>query len=283
MKVYLLLLGLLFYGNYHLSGQDLHGIDDSLLFTSDLEKKAFQTCDNNEFDPLIFLLACDPDIDSVKYYKIKHELLAYAGKLRAKQNKYSNEIKFLHFVFFNVHNQYLRRYRQTETFYEIFNEGIYNCVSGTALYAWLMSQLGYSPEIFELRYHMFLSVALNNSRQILLETTDPLNGFVDSNELILRRIRQYLDGEKEALKKNRLLSAPFNNEIIFQEISLKKLTGLQYYNLAIDLINEKNYFDALRALKKAGILYPESQRIKDFLLFTITQYEPKPSNVLATN
>ena len=52
---------------------------------------------------------------------------------------------------------------------------------------------------------------------------------------------------------------------------------LHYYNLAIDLINKKNYYDAFKALKKANILYPESQRIKDFLWFTNLKYESELS------
>ncbi|NJM26448.1 MAG: hypothetical protein HC859_14185, partial [Bacteroidia bacterium] len=64
---------------------------------------------------------------------------------------------------------------------------------------------------------------------------------------------------------------------LFHDVSLKELAGLHYYNLAVDLINKQNYYDAFRALKKASFLYPDSERISDFLKITSALYEGRLS------
>jgi hypothetical protein len=56
---------------------------------------------------------------------------------------------------------------------------------------------------------------------------------------------------------------------------------LHYYNVAADLINRENYYDAFRALKKAALLYPASDRIKDFMSFAHARYETQLSMAFA--
>ena len=283
MKGTILVISLLLCKSLSLSSQDIPGLSYCLLFDSNLEKQAFQKSNNDQCDPLVFLLAYDPKIDSNQYIAVKNELSGYAYKLNEKRRKCRQESKFLHYVFNSVHREYLRKYKHSETFNGIFNGGIYNCVSGTALYACLLSQLGYSPKIYETRYHIFLLVDLKDSSQILFETTDPLAGFVDNKERVSRRIQHYLKDEQETLTKRLTLSAPFNNHTILEDVSLKEVAGLHYYNLAVDLINKENYYDAFRALKKANILYPESQRIKDFLWFTYSKYESELFTAFVNN
>jgi hypothetical protein len=273
----------LLFGNYLLISQDIPGLSYCLLFDSNLEKQAFQKSNNNECDPLIFLLAYDPKIDSSQYIAVKNELSGYANKLREKRKAFRKESKFLHYVFYKVHHEYLKSYKHSESFNGIFNGGSYNCVSGTALYGCLLSQLGYSPKIYETRYHIFLLVDLKDSTRILFETTDPLQGFVDNKEKISKRITHYLKDEQETLTKRLTLSAPFSNQVILEDVSLKEVAGLHYYNLAINFINNENYYDAFRALKKANILYPESQRIKDFLWLTYFKYESELSTAFVNN
>lgn len=272
----------LVFGNYLLAGQELPGLSYCLLFDSELEKRAFQK-NETACDPLIFLLSYDPRIDSVKYAKVKDDLSAFMNKLEEKKRKYSNDVKFLAHVFYKVHREYLKDYKRSGTFNGIFNEGAYNCVTGTALYAFLLNQLGYLPEIYETRYHMFLVVTLSDSSRLLFETTDPVQGFVANREKVDERIEDYLVGEKQTLTQQQTLSAPFNGDTVFKNISMKELAGLHYYNVGVELINEGNYFDAFRALKKASMLYPSSQRIKDFLSLTRGKYDSQLSAAFVTH
>jgi len=264
-------------------GQDIAGLNYCLLFDSQLEKQAFQKSNTDDCDPIIFLLAYDPEIDSTEYIQVKEELTRYAEELKAKRKKYKSEERFLQYVFYKVHREYLKNYEQAKPFNGLFNGGTYNCVSGTALYACLLTQLAYSPKIYETRYHIFLLVDLHNGQRILFEATDPFDGFVENENKIQKRIERYLAGERDMLARRLTLSAPFNSNEILEVVSLKELAGLHYYNLAVDLLNKENYYDAFRALKKASILYPESHRVQDFLWFTYKGYESQLSTAFVNN
>lgn len=280
MKRCLLFISLFIIKISPLVSQDIAGLNYCLLFDSQLEKQAFRQSNASDCDPIIFLLAYDPDIDSIEYIQVREKLNRYADELRAKQKKYKREERFLQYVFYKVHREYLKTYKHTERFNGLFNGGSYNCVSGTALYACLLTQLGYSPKIYETRYHIFLLVDLRNGQRVLFESTDPLDGFVERGNEITNRIARYLADELDILARRLTLSAPFNSDEILQVVSLKELAGLHYYNMAVDLWNKENYYDAFRLLKKAAILYTESQRIKDFLWFTYDVYESQLSTAI---
>ncbi|HWA32510.1 MAG TPA: hypothetical protein VG737_00190, partial [Cyclobacteriaceae bacterium] len=219
----------------------------------------------------------DAQVDSTKFLRVQNEISAFASKLMSKRARFKTETKFLRFAFQRVHHKYLRSYSHSEPFNGIFNDGTYNCVSGAALYSCILQQFGYKPVIYETRYHIFLMVNLADSTRVFFETTDPITGFECDDREIDSRIEKYLSAEQALLGNATALSAPFDKDVVRESISLKQLAGLHYYNLAVDLINKQNYYDAFRSLKKASILYPKSKRIKDFLGFTAIRYESELS------
>lgn len=258
--------------------QDLPGLSYCLLFDSKLEKEAFLSTDDIHCDPLTFLLAYDSKVDSLKYKAVRNELYGYSEKLLRKKKRSDGELEFLKYVFKNVHQKYLKDYRVDETFTGVFNTGRYNCISGTALYACILDLLGYKSVIYETRYHIFLLVK-TDSAKILFEATDPVRGFVAGNKAVSSRVTGYLKNERQQLTDGGTLSAPFNANDILEAVNLKELAGLHYYNIGMHLINQQNYYDAFRALKKASILYPRSERIKDFLQYTSSKYDWQLSSV----
>ncbi|NOT74936.1 MAG: hypothetical protein HOP08_08400 [Cyclobacteriaceae bacterium] len=106
-----------------------------------------------------------------------------------------------------------------------------------------------------------------------METTDAVHGFVENKRDVMERIASYMAREKVQLSKQETLSAPFNDNVTMELVSLKELTGLHYYNLGVELLNKNDYYEAFRVLKKASILYPTSDCIKDFIAFAQIQYE----------
>lgn len=98
------------------SGQYLPGLSYCLLFDSKLEKEAFKkSCDKN-CQPLLFLLAYNPSMDSIQYNDLNSELTSYAQKLARKKEKFENDTEFLEYVFHNVHQKYLKTYESDESF-----------------------------------------------------------------------------------------------------------------------------------------------------------------------
>lgn len=263
-------------------GQYLPGLSYCLLFDSKLEKEAFQqVCDQN-CQPLLFLLAYNPSMDSIQYNNLNTELTSYARKLAKKKERFDGDSNFLEYVFYSVHHRYLKTYETEESFVGIFDRGNYNCISGTALFAFILNELNYKPGIYETRYHIFLTIN-QDSLNVLFETTDPLKGFVTGKKEINSRIEYYMKNEKERYSKDLTLSAPFNSSSILEKVDMMELAGLHYYNLGLDLFNKENYYDAFRELKKASILYPRSRRIKDFLWLTQSRYDLQLSTSLTAS
>lgn len=261
------------------SGQYLPGLSYCLLFDSKIEKEAFQKACNKDCQPLLFLLGYDPSMDSIQFDDLNNELKSYSQKLAKKKDKFDNDTKFLEYVFHSVHQKYLKKYETTETFVGIFDRGNYNCISGTALFAFILDQLDYQPTIYEMRYHIFLTI----NDKVLLETTDPINGFISGTKQVDTRIESYIRNEKDRFLKDSTLSAPFNGASILEKVDMMELAGLHYYNLGVDLINKENYYDAFREFKKASILYPRSPRIKDFLWLTHSKYDFQLSTSLTAS
>lgn len=282
MKGKSLVLGLVMHAS-PLVSQDLPGLNYCLLFDSRLEKMAFQEAKSTECDPMILLLAYDPEMDSTRYEQVRDEISGFANFLEGKKNRYRDESDFLNFLFNKVHQKYLKQFKGNEPFEGIFNGGTYNCVSGTALYACILNQLNYEVRLLETRYHLFLVVTLPDSTHALFEATDPLQGFIFNETKIEKQIKGYLANERETLLKGDALSAPFNGESILNQVSFIELAGLHYYNIAVDLANKKNFYDAFRALRKANILYPSSLRITDLLELTRLRYDDELTEAYANN
>ena len=265
-----------------LRGQYIPGMTYCLLFDSNVEKLAFQNT-TDDCDPMSFLLAHDPKFDSTHFDQAKNNLGEFAEKIIDRRRSFNSELKFLRYVFFKVHREYLREYKKSETFSGILNGGRYNCVTGVALYGYLLTELGYKPKIFETRFHIFLIVDFPDIGQILFEATDPQQGFVSNQNEVQKRIAKYLLEEQHQLANPRMFSAPFNNSCVFKAVTLKEVAGLHYYNLAVDLSNNGHYYDAFRACKKAGILYPQSVRIKHLTLYIESKYRLELSKLFAAN
>ena len=198
--------------------------------------------------------------------EIQKELDAFVAFLKKKQSAYKNDERFLQYMYYKVHHKYLKRYTQYPDFLSLFEAGLYDCVTGTALYAYLLDTLGYTYTIQELEYHIYLLVwpreTQNNSQQayFLIESTDPQYGFVSNRSDIQKRIQWYNNEENSATAN---ANYQYNFEIN-NTINLIELAGLAYYNSAVAHYNHQQFAKAITQLKKAKFLY-ESQRMEAFM------------------
>jgi hypothetical protein len=215
---------------------------------------------------LPLFLAVSPQAHQTAEDEIQIELDDFVTFLKKKQSAYKNDERFLQYMYYKVHNKYLKRYTQYPDFLSLFEAGQYDCVTGTALYAYLLDALGYTYTIQELKYHIYLLVwprdIQNDSRQacFLIESTDPQYGFVSNRSDIQKRIQWYHNEENPA-------TANANYQYNFQinnTINLVELAGLAYYNSAVAHYNQQHFARAITQLKKAKFLY-ESQRMEAFM------------------
>jgi hypothetical protein len=191
----------------------------------------------------------------------KHdEFLEFLRKLESKRSSFRHDQAFLHYVFTKTHQKFLKTFTPYATFSELFQGGNYNCLSGTALYALLLDHFKIDYTIVETNYHIFL-LANTSTGKVLLEATDPVNGFNEKPAEIESRISEYKQNvvqETEAHKKYHHYS--FN---LYNEVRLDQLLGLMHYNLSILNYNKKQFQSAISHLDKALELY-NSPRIEEF-------------------
>ena len=202
-------------------------------------------------------------------------------KLSEKKSKFRNEHMLLSRMVTKTHQLFLKEFKANATFSDLLINGRYNCLTGTALYALILEHLGFKYEIIETNYHIFLLVQSNNGR-VLIEATDPTQGFVTQNQKIESRISQYrLNINLMASNNNNNNKTYYHyNVSLYNTITLEGLLGLLHYNLSVNAYNIQDLVNSIDHLEKACLLL-ESPRLEEFsnLLF-LTVHEGPFDNIL---
>lgn len=194
---------------------------------------------------------------------------SFLRKLDYKKASVKSERAFIRHIFEKTHHRFLKNYEAYASLDETFNNGSYNCLTGTILFSLLLHHYDIPHQVIETNYHIFI-LAETAAGQILLEATDPLNGFVTSAKDIKARISVYK--ENQILEQSDKSYYKFRFEL-YNEVSLDELRGLTYYNNAVDAFNQKHLELAVQNLVKANELY-FSHRIEEFsqiLLLSLQQ------------
>ncbi len=199
----------------------------------------------------------------------------FITKLERKEIQ-KGSTEFIRRLFIKTHHEFLRHYTEYASFSETLDKGRYNCLTGTALYALLLDHFGIEYKIIETNYHIFLLVSAEEG-EILLEATDPLNGFVEKPKEIEDRINLY--------KQNRVQETSVDktyyryNFSLYNQVNLDQIEGLLYYNLSIVSLNEQNLQAAIQRLDRALDRY-NSPRMAEFgTILLLSVMEGKLDNV----
>jgi len=135
--------------------------------------------------------------------------------------------------------------------------------------------LGYGYEIKETDYHIYLLVSAGNpgaGRQFLLESTDPVSGFIsDENEILGRQQLYHAAPVADETQVQGISTASPEYQFsrkVDNSINSYQLAGLHYYNQGIFAYNSHQYAAAIQSLHKALFLY-KSPRIQEFLELTV--------------
>jgi hypothetical protein len=202
-------------------------------------------------------------------YSIK-SFESFLRKLDKKNASAKSERAFVRYVFEKTHQRFLKNYEAYASLDETFDNGSYNCLTGTILFSLILHHYNIDHQVIETNYHIFI-VAETAEGKILLEATDPLNGFVSSAKGIEERISLYKQNQLQALQRDKSYYK-FRFEL-YNEVSLNELRGLTYYNNAVNSFNHKNLEVAVQNLVKANESY-FSYRIEEFsqiLLLSLQQ------------
>lgn len=219
-------------------------------------------------EALQLLLADATEMDMQKEEKWRAELKQFIKPFKRMKNRYSDSF-LLERLFHKVHRKYLKQYQSYLGFYELLESGRYNCLSSTALYALLLEELEFKYRIIETDYHIFLMVETGNGEEILIESTDPRTGLVKDPVLIEERLEKIKKDVLSAGSEQNGNYYDFNLQL-FREISLRQLAGLQYYNKAAYLYNNRKPDEAAVAISKGRLLY-QTERFDRFAELLVQQ------------
>ena len=200
---------------------------------------------------LHLLINTGKSVPDTEYTSIKLDLNRFVDKLTRKRNRYHSEELFLKYVFYKIHNRYLKHYTSHANFRQTMTKGKYDCLTGTALYALVFQALGVEFVIHELPYHVYMTATMGNGKSLLLESTDGLSGYVTDPNEIEALTKKY----HEDINATDINYYQYKFKIDAQ-VQLKELVALVYYNEAIKSYNNQDWSEARSALTIAQQLYP---------------------------
>lgn len=192
-------------------------------------------------------------------------------ELDVKAAKKMDSLALLRVIFQKTHQRLLKNYRQHSTFSNMLDKGSYDCVSGSAALGLLLDRYGYSFDVVETDYHVFIQVYLEG-KTLILESTLPVGGMITAPSGVSNYLAAYLnEGAPVARNISEGLAGTKVNSLdntIFRKVNLSELAGLQHYNEAIVHFNTQNYKEAIDLLTKAYTRYP-SERIEGLKALSI--------------
>jgi len=181
----------------------------------------------------------------------------HINNLRSKRSK--KEVTFLHKIFWSTQKRFLKTYSPYETFGELFVSGKYDCLTATSLYSLLLTEFNFDFNIIETNYHIFI-VVRTSSGEVLLETTDRYNGFVQDKKEIESRIGTYKENFIATTKPN---STYYTYSFdLYKKISPFQLTGLLHFNQAVNAFNKHEWLACADELALSERKYA-SPRVKE--------------------
>jgi len=175
-------------------------------------------------------------------------------QLEEKKSTFKKDNDFLEYIFKKTHQRFLRHYTEYCTFAELIEGGVYNCLTGTALYSLVLDHFNINYKITETNYHIFLVIETNHG-DVLFEATDPINGFVDEPMAVAKRIENYRSIKPDVGKKT---CYRYNTDI-YNTVSLEQLVGLMYYNLSVKAYNNRLLSTSINYLDQSVRFYKTSR------------------------
>ncbi len=240
---------------------------DELIFNSSFERQSFTEYANGEENFLKLLLAVDPAVNKLKYDITRREITVELHRLQNRKFLRAKDNKKILLLFEDVNKNILRKYQENTLFPELFNSGIFNCLTASAYYGILLDSLNI-PFDFRETYNHVHPVAYPNEQEVKIETTDPYSGIRYFDEKLKVRFVNYLLETKRVSRyeyDTTSVDDLFNRYYLPEKsIGMKELAGLQYMNDALNKVAVNDDQAAFEQIKKAFFLYPSPRVLTVF-------------------
>ncbi len=247
---------------------------DELIFSCNQEKNAALKDFENADSIIYWTLALECKEQLFTSAKGVNELVQ-VFKEKSITPKYTRE-KYIKDLYKAIHDKFLVNYNLNVPFSRIFEDGTFNCVTASILYAVIFKQLGIDYEIHETPTHVFL-VAEPKTLNITIETTAPTFGYVIHDDKFKNTYVNFLIDNKVISKED---AEKFSVTELFNKhyyddnsISIKELVALLFYNNGIDLLQKNETKKSLNKFEISYYLYPYTRTkflieaaVKDIIL-----------------
>ncbi len=243
--------------------------------TSQLEKQIINEFkqDSINYDFIASLSAIDTLVTRKKVEEYKKTINNLIGTLPKKESKAKREVKRIKKIYDLVHDTLFSKYEELAYFPQIFDNKIYNCVTATAVYAYIFDTLKIPYTIKDVPGHVFL-IAYPKTHKIHLETTAPgIYGFSspkdsEVNDIVNNLIKLKLITKKEVDSVG--IGKTYMNYFYGNTFLNKSaLIGMQYYNRGLDKYSKEDYANAQDDITKSLIFfnYAPSEFLNKNLVF----------------
>ncbi|MDB5225874.1 MAG: hypothetical protein JWN78_67 [Bacteroidota bacterium] len=237
------------------------------------EERISLKSDFNNFDSIVNWILY-AECNSKYSQKANDDIKKFTDRFKDKEltKKYTRE-KYIQDIYKAIHETFLVSYNLNIPFYKIFEDGTYNCVTASALYAIIFKKLNIDFEIRETPTHVYL-VAEPRSLNITIETTAPTFGYIIHDDKFKLSYINYMV-ENKIIKKEeteKYTTVELFNKYYFTDnaISLKQLMAILYQNKAVESLQKQEYKPALSKLEKSYFIYP-APRVRFYMEVSIKE------------
>jgi tetratricopeptide (TPR) repeat protein len=230
-----------------------------LEFHSDFERKGFEAFEKGDSNFYYLLFATSSPIDSILFQEYGSRLNEIYTSLDSARLVKKSPKKIVKTIFSTVHNNLLVRYKEKNLFFEIFQNGYYNCVSATAVYSYMLGRLGFQHALVETPTHV-LVVAFIKGEDWVFESTDPQQGFYEITDEGEEKFIQMLLDQKLITKEE--LNSEVRDSILHSfspsnSIKVARLVAIQYLNQMLYALEEDKLEEAFQNGLKAKFVHAE--------------------------
>lgn len=247
-----------------------------LLFSqiSDFEKNAIKGIWHGEtIDVWQAMLAGKEGMTYERATAISEKMTYFWNELIAIQSSNLSEEKKIRKIYHFVTKKFFRQYEEFSTLADLVEQGKYDCLSATMLYAYIFDSLKYEYSVYELPHHVYLTIHLSKGEEWLIEPTDPFRGFYTNQVKVAQLKNSYITNDRGATFFSSLKNDQRSPNKT-KTIGFIQLIGLQYYNRAVQYFNQKDYKTALRELMKANAIY-HCERHQEMIALTASYLQQK--------
>ena len=170
------------------------GYEMNLEYVSAFEEAIFKSyLEDENIEVISFLVGPDSLQSSENLAEIRASVESIFSKIPAQKIQNKPAKKQVAAIFKEVHEALLDKYVESASFSDIFEKGEYNCVSATALYAYIFDHYGIAYQIKESPNHVYI-IADPGVSDIVVESTDPQGSHTrisdDMKEKYVKQLRE---------------------------------------------------------------------------------------------